>query len=289
MDARTAQSTPDVSSQLASLTAAEIDLLTFSELVGCVNEPNMPSGGGATVRRVIELARPRPGVPILEVGSNTGFTSIEIASWVDAPVTGIDVNANSNAFAAAKARAYGIENVEFVEADGARMPFPDESFGLVFCSNVTSFMQDHVRARDEYYRVLATKGIIAAVPIYYARTPPDDLRRSVEAAIGASLPLTSRAYWRDLFSDPRAVLICDEEYEYVPQEPRRIVAYADRVMQQSHLHELPDRLREALHRRLVYFYELFDRNLEYARYSIMLFRLDHPNPEPVLHETRRGA
>jgi ubiquinone/menaquinone biosynthesis C-methylase UbiE len=280
-------STPaDVISQLS---VAEIKTLDFSRVVGLTNEPNMPSGGGATVRRVLELAHIRPGRPVLEVGSNTGYTTIEMASWIDAPVTGLDVNPVSNAFAAAKAAAYGIGNATFVLGDGQGMPFPDDYFDLVFCSNVTSFMDDHGKAINEYYRVLAPLGILASVPIYYRRTPPEPLRARVEEAIGVRLPVTSRDYWADMFSRPRVSLIADESYEYVRQSPERIAAYTATVMSEPHLRDLPTDKLAALRNRLTHFYELFDENLAYCGYSILLFRLGHPNPEPVLHTTRPAA
>jgi len=273
--------------ELENLSVAEIRRTDFSRIVALTNEPNMPSGGGATVRRVLQLAGPLRGRPLLEVGSNTGYTSIELASWTDEHVYGIDVNPVSNEFARAKASRMGIENVTFTLGNGmGGLPFDDGTFGLVFASNVTSFMDDHVSARDEYYRVLAPLGILAAVPIYYRTTPPAALVDEVAEAIGAPLPVTTPEYWRDLFSHPDATLIADEPYEYVRQTEERIAEYLANVMAQPHLAGLPAELVTALSDRLGHFYRLFDENLSYAGYSIMLYRLGHPNPEPILHTTR---
>ncbi|HEY4454014.1 MAG TPA: class I SAM-dependent methyltransferase [Pseudonocardiaceae bacterium] len=271
---------------LARFSVAEIRALDFSSVVGLTNEPNMPSGGGATVRRVLQLVRPRAGRPVLEVGSNTGYTSIELASWLDSPVTGLDYNPVSNAFASAKAQQAGIHNVTFVLGDGQRMPFEDNTFELVFCSNVTSFMSDHGRASDEYYRVLAPRGVLAAIPIYYRKPAPAALRCAVEEAIGVPMTGTDRDYWVDVFSRSGVTMIADEPYEYVRQSKERIADYAATVIGQSHLDGQPREKVAALRDRLTYFYEIFDENLSYAGYSILLFRLDHPNPEPVLHATR---
>jgi ubiquinone/menaquinone biosynthesis C-methylase UbiE len=275
------------SSALADLSVAEIQKLDFSRVVALTNEPNMPSGGGATVRRVLELAAPRRGGRILEVGSNTGYTSIEMASWVDSPVTGLDVNPVSNAFAAQKAARAGIDNVEFVLGDGQGMPFEDGRFELVFVSNVTSFMADHQQACDEYYRVLAPRGMLAVAPIYYRTTPPQQLLKAVEEAIGVPLPVTSEQYWIDVFSRDGVSLIADERYEYIRQSPERIAAYVEQVMDQKHLLDHPAQKIAALRDRLAHFYDIFDENLSYAGYSILVFRDGHPNPEPVLHATRR--
>lgn len=283
----TATPTDIAAKALADLSVAEIRRLDFSRTVALTNEPNMPSGGGATVRRVLELTRPRRGARVLEVGSNTGYTTIEMASWLDSPVTGLDVNPVSNAFAAAKAERAGIDNVEFVLGDGQGMPFEDDLFELVFASNVTSFMADHRQACDEYYRVLAPRGVLAVVPIYYRQTPPEPLRRAVEEAIGVPLQITSEQYWIDVFSREGVSLVADEQYEYVRQTPERIAAYTDQVVDLQHLAGLPAEKTAALAERLAHFYEIFDENLSYAGYSILLFRAGHPNPEPVLHTTRR--
>ncbi|WP_051950789.1 class I SAM-dependent methyltransferase [Actinacidiphila yeochonensis] len=275
-----------ISDALEGLRVGDVPDLDFSTLVGLVNEPNMPSGGGRTIRRVIDMARLRPGVRVLEVGSNTGYTSIEFASWIDGEVVGVDVNPVSTAFATEKAARHGLDNVRFDVADGTDLPYRDGTFDLVYCSNVTSFMTDHRGARDEYYRVLAPRGVLAAVPIYYASPPPDDLRRRVGAAIGVDLPVTDQDYWRDLFSDDGSTLIDQETYAYVRQSPESIAAYVRSVLDQPHLARLDARVLDAVGRRLAYFYELFDENLGYARYDILMYRRGHPNPERVLHQSR---
>ncbi|AGL19164.1 class I SAM-dependent methyltransferase [Actinoplanes sp. N902-109] len=271
----------------AALTTDDIATIDFSRLVGLLNEPNMPSGGGATIRRVIDLARLRPGSRVLEVGSNTGYTSIEFASWIDGHVTGLDINPVSTAFAREKAARHGLRNLTFDVGDGQDLPYADGSFDLVYVSNVTSFIDDHRRACDEYHRVLADDGLLVAAPIYYRTPPPEDMRRRVGAAIGVDLKVTDQRYWTDMFADPRATLVEQETYEYLRQSDERIAAYVGTVLDQPHLHRIDPALRAAAADRLTYFYRLFDENLSYARYDILVFRRGHPNPEPVLHTSRR--
>lgn len=271
---------------LSELTPGQVAETDFSTLVGLLNEPNMPSGGGKTVRRVLDLARLRPGAQVLEVGSNTGYTSIEFATWLDGQVLGVDINPLSVQHARAKAAAAGVDNVRFDLGDGTRLPCADRSFDLVFCSNVTSFMSDHHKARDEYYRVVASRGWLVAAPIYYASEPPDELRHEVGRAIGVELELTDQAYWTRLFGSDRATLVDQETYEYVRQSDQRIADYVAEVIRGA-TDGVPEPVLAAASRRLHYFYDLFDRNLQYARYDILMFRCEHPNPESVLHVTRR--
>ncbi|MEU2157981.1 methyltransferase domain-containing protein [Streptomyces sp. NPDC019396] len=280
-------SEPDaISAPITALSPDDVRVLDFSSVVGLLNEPNMPSGGGRTVRRVIAMARLAPGARVLDIGSNTGYTSIELASWLDAQVVGIDINPVATAFAKAKAARYGLANVRFDVADATDLPYPSASFDLVYCSNTTSFIHDHRRARDEYYRVLAPLGRLVAVPIYYASPPPESLRRRVGDAMGVDLAVTDQDYWRDLFSDGEATLIEQETYEYVRQSPERIASYVKSILDQPHLESVDARVLQAAAERLTHFYELFDENLTYARYDILMYRCGHPNPEPVLHRTR---
>lgn len=267
--------------------ADDVSTLDFSSLVALLREPNMPSGGAETVRRVLRRCPLDGDATVLEIGCNTGFTTIEIASWTRAHVVGIDVNDRSLTHARAKATRYGIDNASFVRSDALALPFGAGTFDLVFCSNVTSFIVDHAAAAAEYRRVLRPRGVLAAVPIYYVEDPPEPLRRAVGAAIGIDLPVLSRDYWIELFSDPRLHLFAEEAYRYDDRSADDIRRYVDMVMQQADLDRERADVRRALHDRLLYFYELFNENLRYAGFSILLWRLDHPNREPILHSARR--
>lgn len=260
--------------------------MDFSSLICLINQPSVPAGGAATVRRVIDLARLRRGCSILEVGGSTGFSAIEFASWVDGTVTGLDASPAAAELARERAAMAGVHNVRFDVGDWRALPYPDRSFDLVFCGNVTSFTDDRVRASDEYHRVLDVGGILAAVPIYYAADPPESLRQAVSTAIGVDLPVTTQAYWTDLFASRATALVAQETYEYIPQSAGRIAEHVATVLDQPHLHALPPRLRDAAAARLTYFYTLFEENLTYARFDILICRRGYPNPERILHRAR---
>lgn len=267
-----------------SLTPDEVRHLNFSQTVGLVNEPNMCSGGAATLRAVL---RGVPGLGagdrILEVGSNTGFSVLELAAATRCEVHGIDIEESSVSFSRSKAAALGLDNAHFAVGDGTRIDFPDEHFDLLFASNVTSFIPDRTRAIDEYYRVLRRFGVLAAVPIFYHRRPPARLLAEVEAAVGAPLPRFSRADWEGMFGRPGAELFFSEEYEYLDLGPEQIDAYTAEVLAQPCNDGLSPELKEAAGRRLHYFYTLFNENLGYARYAILLYRKSSPTAFPILH------
>ncbi|MFJ6687018.1 class I SAM-dependent methyltransferase [Streptomyces werraensis] len=266
------------------LTPSDVEQLNFSQTVGLVNEPNMCSGGAGTIRAVLRAV---PGLGagdrILEVGSNTGFSVLEMASNTKCEVHGIDIEESSVRFSRDKASALGLDNAHFAVGDGTRIDFPDAHFDLLFASNVTSFIPDRTRAIDEYHRVLKRFGVLAAVPIFYHRRPPERLLAEVEQAIGAPLPRFSRADWEEMFNRPGAELFFSEEFEYLDLSSAQIEAYVASVLDQPCNDHLQADVKQAAGRRLHYFYTLFNENLGYARYAILLYRKSQPTEFPILH------
>jgi len=98
-----------------NLTEKSISKMDFSSLVALVREPNMCSGGKETIRMAIKEGNINQNSKILEIGSNTGFSSIEFATVMpSSQVVGIDVNPISVEFAKNKAEMFDIKNVKFI-------------------------------------------------------------------------------------------------------------------------------------------------------------------------------
>jgi ubiquinone/menaquinone biosynthesis C-methylase UbiE len=267
----------------------DVDNMLFSEIVGLLNEPNMCSGGYNTLHDILRaapwLARRR--LSWLEVGSNTGFSCLELASLLEADVTGIDINPRSVELARTRASELGLTNVSFLAATGTQLPFEDDKFDVVLCSNVTSFISDRETAVREYFRVLKPRGFLLAMPIYYVGAVPDHLVARVEAAIGAPLTVTSEEGWKALFCS-NSKLIYEERFTYVRQSKQKISDYARGVAAQPSNDSLPEDVRAAAALRLEQMYALFDENLQHAGFSILIYRAGMPTEWPILHETKRA-
>jgi SAM-dependent methyltransferase len=134
-----------------------------------------------------------PGQRVLDVACGTGLPAL-VASRRVAPggrVTGVDLAPQMLAAAGRRARAHGIDNVEFLEMDAERLHFPDASFDAVTCATGLMFFPDAVGALKEMRRVLRQGGRLAvavwddpakssfltlaglAVGRYFPPTPPD--------------------------------------------------------------------------------------------------------------------
>lgn len=266
--------------------------MNYSEFVGFIKERNRPSGGIKTVHSVAVNAFLKATSKVLEIGSNTGFTSVNLSLLTGCEVIGVDVNETS----IAEARAYaeiqgGHGRVTFLKADATKIPFEDNSFDLVWCSNVTSFISNKEEAISEYLRVLRPGGILVAVPIYYRETPPKDIVEKVSETIGTPLTIRDKKTWKVLFeavADKNAQILelfYEEDNVYLDVE-NEIESYVD-ILLKGKFFDLTEGQRNRIRERAIYFYSLFNENLKYAGYSILLYQKRGIKDETELFLTKK--
>ena len=92
---------------------------------------------------------------ILDLGSGTGYLSIEIARRSPGlQVYGIDLSRQMVKIA--RRRARGVDNARFVFGNAARLPFKDTSIDLVISTGASHHWKTPRLVFDECYRVLKT-------------------------------------------------------------------------------------------------------------------------------------
>lgn len=254
-----------------------IEKMNYSEFVSFTKERNRPSGGIKTVHTVAVNAFLDASKKVLEIGSNTGFTSVNLNLLTGCEVIGVDVNEASIAESKSYAEYQGVhERVSFVKANAIKLPFENNSFDLVWCSNVTSFIPNKEEAISEYLRVLKLGGILVVVPIYYRETPPKDVIENVSEAIGTSLTIRDKESWKTLFrtaADKNAKILelfYEEDCVYL-DVASEIEAYVD-ILLEGKFSDLTAEQKNRIRERAMYFYTLFNENLKYAGYSIFLYQ-----------------
>ncbi|HUZ82855.1 MAG TPA: methyltransferase domain-containing protein, partial [Gaiellaceae bacterium] len=106
------------------------------------------------------LGRLAPGERVRDVGSGAGTDSLIAAQMVGehGHVRGIDMTPEMLAKARAAAAEMGAGNVEFVESEAERLPFPDGSFDVVISNGVIDLVPDKDAVFAELFRVLAPGG-----------------------------------------------------------------------------------------------------------------------------------
>lgn len=96
---------------------------------------------------------PRPARRVLDFGCGNGANTVLFASDV-VELVGVDVEAQRVQEATEHAARIGLENVTYLEYDGRRLPFPDDSFDHAMSYEVLEHTTDHGAALDEVARVL---------------------------------------------------------------------------------------------------------------------------------------
>lgn len=180
-------------SDLQLITADTVRSMSYNELIALVGETNRIPGGGRTCSRIAASCFITERTRVLDIGCSTGATSIELATLTACTVVGIDLNPISVEIATDRVRQAGLTSASFQVGDASRLEFPDSTFDVVVCGNVTALVDDPERTITEYMRVLRNGGHLVVVPMYYLERPPDELLSAVRRIVGVELPVLDKS------------------------------------------------------------------------------------------------
>ena len=159
------------------------DLRYPSELGGV---PDTAVESFAGVANPWELGRLAPGERVLDLGSGAGTDSLIAAQMVgeQGHVTGIDMTPEMLAKARAAAAEMGVGNVEFVESEAERLPFPEESFDVVISNGVIDLIPDKDAVFGELFRVLAPGGRLQIADVTIQQPVSEEGKRNIDLWTG---------------------------------------------------------------------------------------------------------
>jgi len=145
----------------------------------------VPTIGEPVARDLIRKAELRPGERVLDVACGTGIVARLASEGVGntGSVTGTDINPGMLAVAKSITSA---SPIEWKEANAEEMPFPSESFDVVFCQMGLQFMDDKPSALNEMHRVLAPGGRLLLNMPGPAGAPFEILAEAMERHISPS-------------------------------------------------------------------------------------------------------
>ena len=138
--------------------------------------------------RAVRTIQSKPGLQVLELGIGTGLTAPLYSS--DWSVVGVDLSSAMLMQARKRIAELGLESVQLVHADGARLPFDDESFDVVLVPYVMSVVPDPIGVGRELRRVCRQSGQIILLNHFLSQ---DSLGARFERWIS---PLTTRIGFR---------------------------------------------------------------------------------------------
>ena len=133
----------------------------FSGTPGEIYEQNMvPAVFARWSPDLVALARVGPGDRVLDVACGTGAVTRLLAERVGPSGRVVGLDFNPVMLGAAKV-AVTSPNVDWLEADAAKMPLPDARFQAAICQQGLQFFPDKPTALREMRRVLAPGGRLA--------------------------------------------------------------------------------------------------------------------------------
>ncbi len=101
----------------------------------------------------------------LDIGCANGAFSIELAKSGAKKMYGIDIASEFVKKASLKAKKNYVKNIEFIEADAKKLPFKNNFFDFIICTEVLEHVPDFKVAIKEIKRVLKPGGIfVITVP-----------------------------------------------------------------------------------------------------------------------------
>ena len=103
----------------------------------------------------------KPDMAVLECGSGHGVATFEIAKRLtNGRVVGIDIHKELVDENNKKAREANVENITFEEANALALPYPENSFDLVYMQAVLVHISKPLDALVEARKVLRSEGLI---------------------------------------------------------------------------------------------------------------------------------
>jgi ubiquinone/menaquinone biosynthesis C-methylase UbiE len=98
---------------------------------------------------------------VLDVGTGPGFLALILAE-MGHKVTGVDISKGMLEKARENARAMNLK-IDFIHADGEKLPFEEESFDLLVNRHLLWTLPNPKKAAEEWTRVLKRNGRILAI------------------------------------------------------------------------------------------------------------------------------
>lgn len=220
---------------MKKLTLESISKIKYFPMIGIVKETNRPPGGMSSIRKIAQNAFLNSNKKVLEVGTATGITAIELAKLTGCKVTAIDIDENNLSVAYSRAIKENIsELISFEKKDALDTKYQDKTFDMVFCGNVISYFDDKVKAIKEYDRILKDNGLIAAIPMYYIKKPQQSLIDEVSDAIDVKINPLYKKDWIEFIKLPNYEIIYCEDFSFDYISDEEVIEYINTIFSQPH-------------------------------------------------------
>ncbi len=272
---------------IEELTPKQIDGMDYNQLIGLTKETNRPPGGRKTVFEIASRTCLDRESKVLEIGTSTGFTAIELSKLVKCKITSIDINEVSLKEAEERANEEGLDNIHFLKADVNNLPFKDSEFDLIIIGNVLSLMSDKEKAFKECRRVCKKTGFIIAIPLFYIENPSDELIKAVSNAIHVNITPLYKKDWDKFFNIPELEIYFSEDYKFDYMDNEVIDNFVKDILNREHLKKMGRDAFDLLNKKYRDYMFLFRDNLSKMGYSVLLLSNKMTWEDPELYTSAK--
>ncbi|EPE94383.1 methyltransferase (plasmid) [Rhizobium grahamii CCGE 502] len=274
--------------QYDGLTPDDVAALDYVGFISLIQETNRCPGGLVSLRRQTIASGIDTTSEVLEIGSNTGFTSIELVKMSRCRVTGIEPNAA--AVSEARRRAALLppdlqDRVKFEIGDARRLHREPGSIDVIVCGGANTFIDGRDAAFAEYRRVLRPLGRVTLTNFFYVQPPSQALLQRLRNTIGVDIPPWDQRQWLRMILDGSFWDVISLGTHPVVARPTAVVkAYVDYMVDRPALADLRPNTREAVRRRWQETCDLFNENAAQLSFFELVLRrpIDGMEEQPPL-------
>lgn len=271
---------------MTTITKEYIESLNYTDFISFLKETNRCPGGKRSLREIVTQTGVYDSANILDIGSNTGFNSLELAHITRSNIFGVDVSESCVNESIARLNddlPEVKERVQFRIGSAYDLPFENASFDLVLCNGATSFMEDKATAVTEYYRVLKPWGFLAATQLFYSSKPPAELLEAVGAVLGVTIDYRTRDDWKQILNaNDEHELYYFSEHKFKHVSSKEVEQYVELFLSKEHIATLDDTVKQAIRTKWLSIMSVFAENNDYLSFFIAIYRKNLHPEEPEL-------
>lgn len=273
----------DATPDLQALTPDDIARLDYVDFIALIQETNRCPGGLPSLRRQAIASGIDSSTDVLEIGSNTGFTSLELVKMTRCRIVGIDTNVA--AVAEARRRRALLpsdlrERVRFEVGDARRIGLASGSVDVIVCGGANTFVEGREKAFAEYARVLRPLGRVTVTNFFYRRAPSASLQQRLRETIGIDIPAWDERQWlQSILNGSPWDVVAFERHRVVPRRQVVVDAYVNAMIDRPALVALRADTREAVRERWRGLCALFNENAAHLGFFELVLRRPLPGCE----------
>lgn len=266
----------------SEITTAEIDQLSYVQILALLSESNRPPGGNRSISEYVAHLALHSNMTVLHAGCNAGFLTREMHRRTGATILGIDISQEMVSAANDRSQKERLfPRVSHKQEDMRAIGFENDYFDACFSGGALAFVDGHDAAVNEWIRVTKPGGMLGEIALYYADGVPSQVRESVEEIIKVKIPEYTFEYWRDLFWDRDEIEpYCIEKIQNEDRTKDEVELYCSKIIEFS-LSNWNEPAKQHLLDKLVYIFLAFNENMKYLESVVIVSKKTSPFSSPV--------